>query len=116
MLTTNATYHSKYLGETSHEDHPELPMSFTCYAKFDTREEGAEFIARFPKYVGIKQFRDGNGFHFRVTLSADEVNKGVNEAGIKRIRKFIELAGDLGWENPYRNGYNTVEEFLAAIS
>jgi hypothetical protein len=112
----DACYRVNY-GREAHEyeHHPELPTTFKAlvWAKDWPSIDLATIAARFPKYVGIKVAT--NSLWFEVHFNADGVNKGKNEAGIKRLRKFLEIAGPLDWKCNALNGYKSLDDFLAAI-
>lgn len=96
---------------------------------FNTPEERDAFVARFPKSVGVRSYRQAVlsadctsvehyyfGAGIGVLLVANDANGGVNEAGIKRARRFISV---LVKEFPnYSVGRSTkmvsVDEFLGA--
>lgn len=112
----DANYRVKY-GREAHEyeHHPELPTGFKAllWAKDHPGVDLEEIAAKFPKYVGVKVAT--NSLWFEVFFTADGVNKGKNETGVKRVRKFLEIAGPLDWKCNALNGYKTLDEFLAAI-
>lgn len=66
-----------------------------------------------PKFVKIKVAT--NSLWFDVHFNADGVNKGANETGIKRLRKFLEIAGSLNWKTQALNSYETLDAFLASL-
>ena len=72
---------------------------FEAVAIFANDSDRDEFIAQFPKSVGVY----GTTLHdlegkikpiacIRVLLSANKVNGEVNETGLKRIARFKEIA------------------------
>lgn len=77
-------------------------VTFNVY--FESDEQRDEFVARFPKYVKVSasaltKWNAEDNSESRipnatvsVTLAATTTNGGVNEAGLKRIRKFLEIA------------------------
>lgn len=112
-VTANASYNVNYVNG-AYEHFQDQPRSFAVTAKFETAEEAAAFVARFPKFVGLKLSR--NVAHMSVALSDNNVNKGKNEAGIKRIRKFLELAGTVTWRGQFAiNAYATQSAFESAL-
>jgi len=72
---------------------------------FETQAECDEFVAKFPKYVNVKNTTitgmtrgctnapsDKLPFaSFRVDLSKNEVTGEANETGVKRLAKFREI-------------------------
>jgi len=64
-----------------------------------------------PKYLGV---RNSGRFCVGIRLDADKVNGGKNEAGIKRIRKFISLFPEANYEVNAINSYPTFEDFKIA--
>jgi len=61
----------------------------------------------------------GDGFrvgaiHLRVNFTPDGVNGGKNEAGLRRVRRFLAHVGEWDYEMPYRNSptREVVERFL----
>jgi hypothetical protein len=74
-------------------------------AYFETLELAQEYAARFPKSLKMKPanvsgYRDAgcnNYSHWAfvfadIKLSSDDVNKGVNESGLARLRRIQKLA------------------------
>lgn len=141
-IKINTSYHAEYRGNENgkveqqlegsirktHErgvvyDHfPNMPRSFSLFAEFESAEARDAFIAAFPKYCGIIANKYGTMARLRSTITfyADDANKGVNEAGIKRVRKIIEIARQLGHDFghngvPALNSYETVDDFLAVL-
>lgn len=112
-VTANASYNVTYNnGEYTH--FPAQPRSFAATAQFATAEEAAAFAARFPKFVGLKLNR--HVAHMHISLVDNGVHKGKNEAGIKRINKFLELAGEVEWKGQFAlNSYATMSDFQAAL-
>jgi hypothetical protein len=141
-IKITATFHSEYRGTEGQQVAPQLegsirktfnrgvvydlfpqhPRSFDLYAEFETAEQRDAFIAAFPKYCGVVANRGGvmARLKSRITFSEDEVNKGVNETGIKRLRKIVEVARQLGHSFdhnglPAINSYANIDEMLAAL-
>ena len=102
------------------------PIFAEMSAVFDSDAERDEFLARFPKSVGVKATRVYGygdeakaGAKFRVDFRSDGVNGGVNETGIKRFRRFVALAPEA---EIYRsvftelpNRYDSIDEILNAL-
>lgn len=73
------------------------PFLVQVRADVETTEEAKQIAAMFPKSVGVKggpifHLSDGvtRGYiHMDVRLSADGVNQGTNETGIKRILSLV---------------------------
>ena len=76
--------------------------SWQATASFDRPAEAMAFAARFPKSAGL-QIHGANATS-RATLTANGVNGGVNEAGVRRYRSLIARAQQLGvtieWHDP----------------
>jgi hypothetical protein len=95
------------------------------FRNFATADEAADFAAQFPKSMRLHMpilcgFEDGTIYSVgvSVTLNANGTNGGVNEAGIKRARRFLIALIDSGTTITYAQipGSITVEEFLAATA
>jgi hypothetical protein len=77
---------------------------FSASITFTTNEERDAFVALFPKSVKVVATTlsglviDQPYATIQVALHADAVNGGVNETGIKRLRKFIAVATANGFE------------------
>jgi hypothetical protein len=116
MFEAHACYRVDY-GREAHEyeHHPELPTTFKAllWVKDHPGVDLETIAAKFPKYVKLKV--STNTLWFEVHFNADGVNKGRNETGIKRVRKFLELAGEINWKCQALNGYKTLADFLAVI-
>ena len=110
MFTVSACYEATYKGNQEYEHHPEKPTMFHAWAKI---KNPAEVAAQFPRYVGVKAGTDY--LSFRVKFYPNEVKKGKNETGIKRIRKFLEIAQISNVEAMCVNSYKTLEDFLSNI-
>lgn len=100
-------------------DNPARAQGFALWGRFNTVEERDAFVARFPRYVGVKKGHvNGLGNVFDASVHIQFRSNGTtgasNEAGIKRVRKALELAG-AEWVSPYRNSFATVEQFLATL-
>lgn len=71
---------------------------FDVTAVFDNEVERDEFVAQFPKWVGVKStqlYSVNQGAKpiafFQVWLMKTNVTGEVNEAGLKRIAKFKDV-------------------------
>jgi len=79
---------------------------FDADITFETADQLEAFIALFPKSVKVyatttTTLSDSTikpQASFGVRLTADAINGGVNETGIKRIRKYISVATANGYE------------------
>lgn len=96
---------------TAHDGYVDIGVFFGP----DVAEADA-FLALFPKFVKARKNNvalsgDGRiyGVGLQVTLWSDKVNGGVNETGIKRLNKFIEVfrANDPGFTGWVMNGSTT---------
>lgn len=63
---------------------------------FVTPEEAAQYVATLPKALNVKAsfYTDFDNVtrglaSFHVRLKADKANGGVNESGLKRLRRFV---------------------------
>jgi hypothetical protein len=88
---------------------------------FGTAEEAAAFAAQFPKSMRLttqEQWLGRYAVSLHTILTANGTNGGVNEAGIKRARRFLTALIDSGTTITYAQITNgiTVEEFLAATA
>ena len=91
---------------------------------FDTDAEQAEFLALFPKSVGVKPIKCSScdyegqkpGASFHADFRSKKGNE-VNETGIKRFLKLIECGGDrIEFVAPKAvNKFDTLAEALTAI-
>jgi len=78
--------------------------TFDAGITFETTDQVEAFIALFPKSVKViasKHSSPEGTFPyavFGVRLAADAINGGVNETGIKRIRKYVAIATANGYE------------------
>ena len=114
-FTADACYHSEYLGKDNYKHFPEQPTSFRAFAQAVSVGHAKEITAKFPKFVNVKVHNNGS-ISFYVTLYATGVNDGKNEAGIKRIKRFLEIAGDVEWKVPALNSYKTLEDFTKILN
>lgn len=102
------------------------PLSAEVRGAVADLETAQAIVALFPKSVGIKASgltgsTEGTGFiSFRVQLLADDVNKGRNETGIKRLTRLLAVAEKHGlaieFDAPYSNSYLTLADAQAAIA
>ena len=95
---------------------PALTIETTAYgatvtARFDTPQDAAAFAARFPKaakltapslngytVVGRPGHPERGMIRVHVKLTADGVNGGVNETGLRRLATIRRAAAKLGVE------------------
>lgn len=96
------------------------------HAEFATKAEAEAFAATFPKALRVRvhSMTYGNGQPTTwtagiadVVLSANAVNGGENEAGVKRVRRFVKGCRAAGFEPVRRvNFTNDIsDEDVAAI-
>lgn len=76
-------------------------------ANVDTPEQAAAIAATFPKWLKVigthcsgwrgesKDYTTWGIVSFQASLTTDGVNKGINETGLKRLKRFLSLV-------PYR--------------
>ncbi len=87
---TAAAYRNTHTGAVSHA---------RIDGGFPTVEAAREFVATLPKFIKAKTagVHHGDGrpnsgcVWLHVNIEADGVNGGVNEIGMKRLRKFLSL-------------------------
>jgi hypothetical protein len=117
---TNTLGHDNYVLIT--KDGEGQPVRVAAAAYFDTVEERDAFISSFPKWVKVaatSTFVSGGPkiptAMVNIGLIGNGVNKGVNESGIKRARRFLSAIVESGSEIHYPevNNFMTVEEFMA---
>src|SRR5262245_18755850 len=120
-------HNCKMLADRSYEFYRDQPSMIDHIVRFDNEAERTAFVARFPKWVKVKVYPGRRDYDlgidtfcvaFRVSLHADGVTGAANETGIKRIRKYAELANDLLIDAKIcnsLNGYTHIDEFLAAL-
>lgn len=102
------------------------PQHYDVRGDFATADERDAFLASVPKSLGLKPSTlstyDAAGSRVTVPtirgggrLLADGVNGGVNEAGLKRLRRLLadERFGYRG--DTAANAYRTAEAALAAL-
>ena len=115
QFTASASYLVKYDNATkTHEHFKAEPTSFTARARFLSKDHAEAFVATMPKYVKAKVYGDGQ-VSLRIDFFADDVNKGKNETGMKRLNAFLAAAGELVWETSFINAYTSLEEFQANL-
>lgn len=68
--------------------------SWQATACFERTEDALGFAAQFPRAAGIAAH--GANASASAVLSADGVNGGVNEAGVRRYRALVASAEKLG--------------------
>jgi hypothetical protein len=111
---------NKYVGSGSaHEDG--INIDFTKH--FATEAEAAAEVARFPKFVKVKQGKQylGGGpgsvpfVTIRISLHSGKVTGAANETGVKRIKRFLQIAGEYVWHNQYSKNHLTNEAFQASF-
>lgn len=95
------------------------PTHATFGASFATVEEAEALVALFPKGAGLRTNQYG-GVYLHVTLKANGINGGINEAGVKRIRRILSSAAKNGVTIDYHgegrgNFYPTLDTFLAVL-
>src|SRR4051812_40999062 len=96
------------------------PQGFRASMVVDTPEQAKEIAATFPKFVKVK----GQRYHaedgmkglvsFHIGLSADGVTGAVNETGLKRLRRFLDLV-EVKWLANSKNSYPTLDAFKASV-
>lgn len=101
---------SSYTGHFKNE-----PTMFRAGFRAVSVGHGNEIAAQFPKFVNVKVNKTTGYVSFYVTLYANGINDGKNEAGIKRIKRFLEIAGELEWKKPAVNSYESLEDFKAHV-
>ena len=74
-------------------------------AYFTTEELAQQYAAKFPKSLKMRAYRvsgsegDFGGVGVNIKLSSDDVNKGINETGVARLRRIQKLAPHVMFEN-----------------
>jgi len=106
-------------------DTPAKLGGFNAYAVFESEEERDAALARFPKFVRCKASAltanfDGTGYTRKPTIRFnarfyEEANNPANETGAKRVRRFLELAGEVTFKTPYKNSFRTLAEATALL-
>lgn len=92
-------------------------------ADMETEEAAQAYAAQFPKSTKPHITRCSGGgeaetwsVNWNVQLSQNGVNGGVNETGIKRMLKVLEVMGSSAqWQWTHKNSYSSLEDLLAAI-
>lgn len=91
-----------------------IPTSVGVTADFATLDEATRYAAQFPKSYGVKVWEVCNadftrtaavGFH--IGFTPDNVNKGINERGLSRLRKML---GRVDWVWFEHNCLNMMDE------
>lgn len=93
-------------------------------ANFNTDAERDAYLAKFPKWVGVKAttlsypvdgvYRTDPAISFRADFYEKQDNP-KNENGAKRVRRFLDLAGEVVYNKCYSNSYDTLEQAIAAL-
>jgi hypothetical protein len=83
----------KYDHETHkyHDKDTSVIQTVDFHAWFDSPEEAKAFVATLPKYLKLKTWATSKAVAFRVKFISNGVTGDENEAGIKRVRKFLDL-------------------------
>ncbi|QDH93157.1 hypothetical protein SEA_ZIPP_3 [Gordonia phage Zipp] len=63
-------------------------------AQFETTAARDEFVARFPRYVGVKASTKYPIAWFEAAFQRNGSTGEFNETGAKRLRKLLEVLGD----------------------
>jgi len=123
LVTVTAERNVRFVITVSKDDNGNI-SSVHANRDFATKDEAAAHCATFPKYVGVKPgtcrgllddaYTVWGTANFYVQIAADGVNKGINESGVKRLRKFLALA-DYVYMPLYGNSL-TAEEFAAFVA
>lgn len=77
-------------------------QSVKAYAYFNTADDAAAFVALFPKSTRVKPSTlCGSDLYmytaiFQADFLADDINKGKNETGAKRVKKFFAVCKQNG--------------------
>lgn len=102
MPTLTASSTLTVYGSTSVTAHGLVDSGWSAVASFEQPAEAMAFSARFPKSAGLKVY--GATATSRARLTANDLNSGVNEAGVRRYRSLIRRAQRLGvtikWHDP----------------
>ncbi len=114
MFTASSSTGCTYLGDKSLGDHGytvhyEQVNSFKAHIWTKDEAVKAEIAKRFPKWVNVKV--GSQGVFFQVSFYEVKGNS-KNETGIKRVRKFLELAGEIEWHKASINCHQSLEQFL----
>ena len=126
--TTTTTAHLSAFWDYKSQDDAHNALRTATHAKlhitFDTDAEQADFLALFPKSVGVKAIKCSSsdyegqkpGASFHADFRSKKGNE-VNETGIKRFLKLIECGGDrIEFVAPRAvNKFDTLAEALTAI-
>lgn len=131
QITLTAT--CKWIGgDQPYDFNQPQDFKFTS-ASFETEEQAQAFADQFPKGVKAKaigctrpvdgDYANGSFVDYSVSISGDLLpTKGnaINEAGIKRFRKTLQVCEKLGIEVRYEdlcaNSYGSLKAFQAAIT
>ena len=103
---------------------PEL-SGFRAIATFGSIAEAEAFAATMPRMLraktgeswggGSEGWTNGGYVSIRVEFSQNRVQGDRNEAGIKRIRRFLQTAYPIEWRAEFKNSVPTLEAFLALL-
>jgi hypothetical protein len=97
------------------------PQGWSLFGAFANAAERDAFIARFPKSAGIKATTlSTTGAVFAAAaaqgnLRPNGVNDGINEAGLRRYRRIVEIAPELPWKTTFSNSYSSRKAFEEAV-
>jgi hypothetical protein len=116
----NLTGYWNYWTNESEPTHVELR------AVVDTLEAAQQYVASKPKVLGLKattlSTTDEHGTRVTkgyvsasVKLQSDRANGGRNEAGVKRVQRWVNELPIEYSDNRCSNAYGTLDELLAAI-
>jgi hypothetical protein len=119
-MPLNPKLNTFYLSVTR-DGHSGVPMRFDVKAYFATEEERDAAIAAAPKAFQLRPsiagMGDGTWYYVAGSygnLLPNTVNGGINEAALKRFRRFLNI-GEY-WATDPNIHYLTLEEALAALS
>jgi hypothetical protein len=103
------------------------PTSFQAWAELPSLEEARAIAKAFPKFAKVKAGKGGRWegdeykaagiVSFLVRFDNEGVQGDQNETGLKRLRAFLERAGEIEL-NPIGamlNTYATLDEFKRAV-
>lgn len=95
---------------------------FKGVARFASHEEAEIAAKAFPGYVKAKVLSLYGNSDFtalvevRVNFNQNDANKGKNEIGAKRARKFLEIAQPTYTPLYENNSYKTAEAFFTQLA
>lgn len=106
-VTIAASFETDYDSKTNKYTHRPEALG-TIYIEVSKDHD----ISKYPKFVGMRK-----GWYKTVRFYSDGVNKGINETGLKRVRKIFEIEGDaVVYEKRYLNSYNNLDELKAVLA